>query len=567
MNKILFIAFAFVFNFEAVISQDLEANWTPNYDELIATYQELASNNDEIQLFEMGESDYGKPIYLCVINGEKDSLGTFIKAKASSSLLINNAIHPGEPDGVNACILWIDEWIKKGKKTANLPIIAIIPAYNIGGMHNRSGTSRANQEGPEEYGFRGNAKNLDLNRDCIKMDSKNMETLARIFTAIEPDVFIDNHVSNGADYQHVLSYISPVRNRMGKAMGDLTYESYLPYQEQFCKQSKTDLVPYVDLVDAIPDNGIMAFNDLPRYASGYAALRNSIGITVETHMLKSFPERVQATKLFMEGTIAWLCEKGGELKEAKGKDKSEAFKSKYFSFNYNPTEYFELIPFKGYTAEYIKSEVTGLDRLYYNRDKPWEKEIKFFNEYLPTDSLQVPKEIYLNNACYDIVRKLRLNGVLVEEIRNIEITNCQSIVIKEFNSGNRPYEGHFLHDKIEYQMDSMNISIEKGFKVIVDESNVKFLMSVLTPNAPDSYFAWNEFDSYMQQKEYFSPYVFEEKAVEILKNNPSLNKEFEEKKLLDESFKKSQWSQLYFIYKNSSYFEPTFNRLPYYFLY
>jgi hypothetical protein len=32
-------------------------------------------------------------------------------------------------------------------------------------MLNRNSTSRTNQNGPEEYGFRGNARNFDLNRD------------------------------------------------------------------------------------------------------------------------------------------------------------------------------------------------------------------------------------------------------------------------------------------------------------------------------------------------------------------------------------------------------------------
>lgn len=567
MNRILFIAIIAVFQSFSMLGQDLKGNWTPNYDELISMYQELAKNNEEINLFEMGQSDFGKPIYLCVINGEKDSLGTFIKAKASTTLLINNAIHPGEPDGVNACLLWIEEWIQKGKKTANLPVIAIIPAYNVGGMHNRSGTSRANQEGPEEYGFRGNAKNLDLNRDCIKMDSKNMQTLASIFNALDPDVFIDNHVSNGADYQHVLSYISPVRNRMGKQLGNLTYESYLPFQKDYCEAAKTNLVPYVDLVAAIPDSGIVAFNDLPRYASGYAALRNSIGITVETHMLKPFPERVLATKLFMEGTIAWMCEKGGELENAKNKDLQNGKNAEFFKYNYKLTDNKESIEFKGFEAEYFKSEVTGLDRLFYNREKPWTKQIDFFNEYQPQDSIKIPSQIYLNSSCSDIVLKLRQNGVVVNEVENIELRNSYSILIEDFKSGSKPYEGHFLHSNVKFKIQPIEARFENGFLINVKENDPKFLMNVLVPKAPDSYFAWNQFDSYIQQKEYFSPYVFEDKATVILNSYPALREAFEKRKNEDEQFRTSQWDQLYFIYKNSEYFEPTFNRLPYYFIY
>ena len=167
-----------------------DGNTSPTYPELIKYYQDMAAKHKEIELYAMGESDYGLPIYLCVINGAGDSLKTFEKAKKETTVLINNAIHPGEPDGVNACILWIEEWIKQGKKLDHLPVLAIIPAYNVGGMMNRSSSSRANQEGPEEYGFRGNAQNLDLNRDFIKMDSKNMETFASIYQGLNPDFFL-----------------------------------------------------------------------------------------------------------------------------------------------------------------------------------------------------------------------------------------------------------------------------------------------------------------------------------------------------------------------------------------
>jgi hypothetical protein len=154
----------------------------------------------------MGPSDYGLPIYLFVINGGKDSIRTFQKAQAGTSILINNAIHPGEPDGINACLIWLDQWMEQGKPLETkdgkkLPVIAFIPAYNVGGMMNRSSTSRANQNGPEEYGFRGNARNFDLNRDFIKSDTKNTHSFYKIFQEFNPDIFIDNHVSNGADYQ------------------------------------------------------------------------------------------------------------------------------------------------------------------------------------------------------------------------------------------------------------------------------------------------------------------------------------------------------------------------------
>ena len=255
-----------------------------------------------------------------------------------STILINNAIHPGEPDGVNAMLIWIDTWIKNGKNTSDIPLIAFIPAYNVGGMMNRSSTSRANQNGPEEYGFRGNAKNLDLNRDFIKMDSQNAFTFAKIFHALDPDVFIDMHVSNGADYQYTLTYISSMKERMAPEIRNLCYSELLPYLRKSLKSKKIDLFPYVELKGETPAQGIYAFNDLPRYAMGYASLFNSLSFTVETHMLKPFPERVQASLAFMEEVFKWTFENQIKI-ELSRKSAFKYFETQdYFKFNYKLTE-------------------------------------------------------------------------------------------------------------------------------------------------------------------------------------------------------------------------------------
>jgi hypothetical protein len=89
-----------------------------------------------------------------------------------------------------------------------------------------------------------------------------------------------------------------------------------------------------------------------------------------------------------------------------------------------------------------------------------------------------------------------------------------------------------------------------------------FLHSVLQPEAEDSYFTWNFFDSYLQEKEYFSNYVFVDKIRALLKSQPELKQEFEAKKASDAEFAASEWQQLYFLYQHSPYFEPSYMMLP-----
>lgn len=542
-----------------------EGNTSPTYPELIEIYQKLAAENNEIELYEMGDSDYGLPIYLCIINGAQDSLKTMNKARASTTLLINNAIHPGEPDGVNACLIWIQNWIQEGENLKNLPVIAIIPAYNVGGMMNRSSSSRANQDGPEEYGFRGNSQNLDLNRDFIKMDSKNMFTFAKIYHAIDPDVFIDTHVSNGADYQYTLTYIAGIRERMSPDLGTLMYDELIPELKNYTSTLSYDMIPYVNLKGKTPEEGIEEFNDLPRYAFGYASLMNAMSFTIETHMLKPFPERVKATQAFIAGTVLWMSKNSSEIGAARQKALEWEEQLNHYNYNYQLSEKKDSILFKGFEFTNPISELTGLSRLKYHQDRPYEKMIPYFNDYVSQDSAFIPDYYIIGGQCTSVIEHLKANNVEMSVLKDGEQRQLGQYRIVNYKSGNQPYEGHFLHSKIEQEVNLIVKQFKEGDVIIsTHQKNRRFILSVLEPATPDSYFAWNFFDSYVQQKEYFSSYVFEDKALEILKANPSINAEFEKKKAEDKEFANSAGAQLYFIYVRSEFYEPTHNYIPLY---
>jgi hypothetical protein len=554
---ILFLSLSFV-----TIGQQ-SSNQTLNYSELIKAYSELAKQHAEIELYAMGESDYGLPIYVCIVNGAQDSIKSFEKARNSTTLFINNAIHPGEPDGVNACLSILNDWINNGKQTRGAPVLAIIPAYNVGGMMVRSGTSRANQNGPEEYGFRGNAQNLDLNRDFVKMDSKNMFTFAKIYHALEPDIFIDTHVSNGADYQYVVSYIASVKERMAPGLSELMHQKMLPFLKSQFKTKEIDLIPYVDLKDETPESGIQVFNDLPRYSMGYAAMMNSISFTIETHMLKPFDERVAATKEFIIQTIQWATANSIEIE----KERENALKwerdLKGFEFNFQLTEKKDSILFKGFEFSRPISEVTGLPRLKYHQDRPYEKYVPFYKTYVAKSKSHIPDFFILGGQNEEVVKRLKANQFKFEVLTKDTVIQLGSVRIDNYETVKKPYEGHYLHSDVSSNISLSVVKFKKGDILIpAQQRNKRFLVSLMESKSEDSYFNWNFFDSYIQQKEYFSPYVFEDQAVEILKNNLPLKKEFEAKKKRDPEFAKSEWNQLYFIYSRSKYFEPSLNLLP-----
>jgi hypothetical protein len=542
-------------------------NSSPTYPQLISHLQKIDRVHREIELYAMGDSDYGLPIYLCVINGAGDSTKTFEKAKEQTTILINNAIHAGEPDGINACLIWLDQWIAKGKPTKDLPVIAFIPAYNVGGMMNRNSTSRANQNGPDEYGFRGNAQNLDLNRDFIKMDSENAFTFAKIFHALNPDVFVDTHVSNGADYQYTLTYISSMKERLAPSMKKITYEKLLPWMNVNLKKDGWDLFPYVELKGETPEDGLYAFNDLPRYAMGYATLFHAISFTTETHMLKPFPQRVQSTLAFLNRLIEYTASNAKEIELARKASIDYWNAQSVYKFNFELTEIKDSILFKGYTFSKPISEVTNLPRLKYHTDQPYEKYIPWYGTYEAKSTQEIPDFIVVSRQSKRVLERLMANKIDMSTIRKDTLIILLKEKVFAFDSPTKPYEGHYYHSKMQSALKQDTLFLKPGDVVIPTTQFARpFLLATCLASSEDSYFRWNFFDSYLQQKEYFSAYVFEDKAVAILKEKPWLKEELERLKANDQSVQQSPWEQLFFIYKNSDMFEETVNVLPIFYL-
>ncbi|MEE8341101.1 MAG: M14 family zinc carboxypeptidase, partial [Candidatus Neomarinimicrobiota bacterium] len=249
-------------------------NITPTYYEAIAWYKQLDSEYDAAKLFTYGLTDIGKPLHLFVISADKNFDPNTYRAKGQCMIMINNAIHPGEPCGVDASLEFAEDLLRNNKIPKNV-IIGIIPAYNIGGVLNRNSTTRANQNGPEDYGFRGNARNLDLNRDFIKTDSENAKSITKIFHEWNPDFFIDTHTPNGADYQHIMTMISPNPNNFPPVLQNFVKMELLPKLYSSMENVGFPMVPYVTTLKKIPDFGIKGGVSSPRYSNGYSPIFNT----------------------------------------------------------------------------------------------------------------------------------------------------------------------------------------------------------------------------------------------------------------------------------------------------
>lgn len=539
---------------------------TPTYFEIVNWWQQLDAQSGKVKMLTMGMSDAGFPLHLVVVASNGDYNFENIRKNNKRIILINNGIHPGEPDGIDASMLLARDIVSNKVSLPDNVVLAIIPVYNIGGCLNRSPFYRVDQNGPEEFGSRGNSQNLDLNRDFIKCDSREARAFAEIFHLTDPDVFVDNHVSNGADYQHVMTLLTTQHSKLGGIMGEYLNKTFEPAIYASMKEKGYDLVPYVSFGGNTPDQGMTAYFDGPRYSSGYASLWHSFAFVPETHMLKPYEQRVMSTYQLMISFIEFTSRNSARIKELRDKTKAAVKTQSEFPVSWSLNrEKFDEVMFKGYEAGRKPSNVSGQPRLYYDRNKPYEKKIRYFNFFDNKTIIKKPVAYVIPQGWWKVIELLKLNKVQMRRLTKDSSVEVEVYRIEDYKTSPRPYEMHHLNSDVKLSSTKKIMKFRKGdYLIPMNQVANRFLMEVLEPQADDSYFAWNYFDGILGQKEGYSSYAFEDIAEQFLKENPSVKEKLEQRRASDSAFAKNGSAQLNFVYQNSPYYEPDHLRYPVY---
>ncbi|HEU5164239.1 MAG TPA: M14 family metallopeptidase [Chitinophagaceae bacterium] len=539
---------------------------TPTYFEAIDWWQKLDAQSGKVKMLTMGMSDAGYPLHLAVVANNGDYNFDNIRKNNKRVILVNNGIHPGEPDGIDASMLLARDIVTNKIKLPDNVVLAIIPVYNIGGCLNRSADYRVDQNGPEEFGFRGNSQNLDLNRDFIKCDSKEARAFAEIFHLTDPDIFLDNHVSDGADYQHIMTLICTQHSKLGGVLGEYLNKTFEPALYASMKGKGYDLIPYVNAFGDTPDSGWPEFFESPRYSSGYAALWHTFSFISETHMLKPYDQRVRSTYELMKSFIDFTAKNSETIRQLRDQTKQSVKTQAQFPIAWalDRSQSSKRI-YKGYAAGRKPSDVSGQPRLFYDRTKPYEKEIPFYNFYNPSTFIQKPKGYIIPQGWWKVVELLKANKVQMTQLKKDSTIEVEVYRIDDYKTAPRQNEMHHINSDVKTSVTVKQIKFRKGdYYIPMNQVANRFLIETLEPAATDSYFAWNFFDGILGQKEGYSGYAFEDIAADYLKSNPEVKAKLDQRIATDTGFAKNGRAQLNFVYENSPWVEPNYLRYPVY---
>jgi hypothetical protein len=537
---------------------------TPSYAETRSYLQRLAeAAPDRIRLTRFGVSPQGRELMLVVAAKNGEFTPAAAHASGKPILLVQAGIHAGEIEGNDAGLMLLRDLSVGAKHAALLDraILVYLPIFNVDGHENASPYHRINQRGPREMGFRSTAQRLNLNRDYTKADAPEMRDWLAMFDAWMPDLFMDIHTTDGADYAYDLTWYreewGPLHPAVKRWQADAFDKAILPAFEKHGHLA----APYLELVDHRDiTKGIANFGSGPRFSTGYVALRNRAAVLVETHMLKPYAVRVRATYDLIVATLAHLNRDGEGLRKAVAAADADTIARAADAQATLPIVFrtsTQSVPFtlKGYAFTQEASAISGDTWVRYHPRRPKTYVIPDFHDLVATESVHPPAAYLIPAEWPQIADKLRLHGLRVDKIEHPLSLRVERYRFAAPRWGEQPFEGRHMLREFAQNAETTEAAFAAGaYLVSLDQRAANVAVTLLEPRATDSLLRWGFFDAVFEQKEGADARVAEQLARDMLAKDPALRKAFDAKLAADPAFAASPEARLAFFYERSPWY-------------
>jgi hypothetical protein len=523
-----------------------------------------------LRCLDFGRSPQGRPMHLLVASTSGALDPQSAQARALPVLLVQGGIHAGEIDGKDAVFLLLRELLegRKGKGLLDRQVLLFVPVFNVDGHERFRAWNRPNQRGPEEMGFRTTAQQLNLNRDYAKAETPEMQAMLRLLGEWDPVATIDLHVTDGAKFQHdVAVQVEPVHagdaalREAGRQFRDAVLADL--------RRRGSDPLPFYPsfVTDDDPASGIDDGVATPRFSTGYFKLRNRFGMLVETHSWKDYPTRVAITHDTVLSVLGQVAAHGAAWRrlEQEADTRAAALGGQSVPLDYKATGKSHLIDFHGYAYTRTPSEISGAPMTRYDESRPAIWRIPLRDEVLPLVSAVAPRGGYLVPPEFAdrVLPSLRVHGLEYRVLGSPLSARLDAYRATSVALDPASFEGHQRVKTLVGAWAPETARLEAGALFVpIAQPKARLVMALLEPEAPDSLFAWGEFNNFLERKEYMEAYVAEEEARRMLAEDPALASEFARKLRDEPEFAASPTARLDFFYRRHAAFDERNNRYP-----
>ncbi len=542
---------------------------TPTYDETIKYSKRLAEASPLIEYTPFGQSGEGRELPL--LNATDGGAFTPDQARKAGKavVLVQACIHSGEPDGKDAGLALLRDIAIGGMYSGLLKnvVLLFIPIYNCDGHERSSPYNRINQNGPADVGWRATTTNQNLNRDYMKADTPETRAWLSLWNRWNPDLFIDCHVTDGADYRSHITYHFEHHDGINKDVLAWEREVFVGKVAPATEAAGSVISWYLEFANNRDYSlGIRDFNGSPRFSTGYVPQRNRPAILIETHMLKDYRSRVVGTYDFLRFALEEVNRDPQRLLNTVRRVDEEARSlsqdaSRRFPIDFELTDQTVPYPLKAVEARTEESDVSGDIRVVFGT-KPLDLTVPMYNTFRVKTDVSVPRYYILPPQWREVIEVLEAHGLQMRRTPEPMTIEVESYRFSEVRFPPGPFEGRFM-PKVQAELITEQRTFPRGSVLIpLDQPLAKLAINLLEPEAPDSLLSWGFFNAIFEQKEYGESYILEGLAREMVANDPKLREEFEERLANDADFAASPAERLHFFYKRSPYWDPYMNVYP-----
>lgn len=522
-----------------------------------------------VRCFTFGITPQGRPMLAMAVSTSGALSAADAHARGLPVVLAQGGIHAGEIDGKDAVFWMLRQWLSGAAPAGVLDqqVLLFVPVFNVDGHENFRAWHRPNQRGPEQMGFRVTAQRYNLNRDYAKADSMEMQAMLGLLREWDPLLLLDLHATNGAQFQHDISITgAPVVSgdaqlqAVGRAVRDgiiegLAADGHLPVH----------FYPSFDQSDD-PASGFSEGVSNPRFSHGYYRLRNRIGILVETHSWRTYPERVLSTRRTVEHALRLVATHGQQWQASAHAADARAAQlgGQPVALTYKVQDAPRMIDFKGYAYSREPSEISGALMTRYDESTPQTWRVPLRDTVAPDLVITAPKAGYVVPAAWRgvVQPKLQAHGIAYTLLQQPSQQPAQVWQAQHSQAAANSVEGHQRMDvRGDWQPLHATLGLGDLFVPIAQPLSV-LAMHLLEPQAPDSLVAWGWFNNVFERKEYMEPYVAEAEARRMLAENPQLRQAFEQRLHDDPAFAADARARLDFFYQRHPAWDEGVGRYP-----
>ena len=536
---------------------------SPSYEETMAWLEKLNESSPYISINSIGTSEQGRTIQMVMVSKDQDFTAEELSTSKKPLILFQAGIHAGEIDGKDAGMMLLRD-INVGEKLELLDYanLLFIPILNVDGHERKSAYGRVNQRGPKIMGWRSNAVNLNLNRDYTKLETAGIQAIAKVIKDYDPDLYIDIHVTDGADYQYDVTYGFVETGGYSPEISSWLATSFKPEVDQALKDQGHIPGPLLFAANGEDfTEGNIAFSFSPRFSHTYGDIRHLPSILIENHSLKPFEQRVLGTYVFLEQAIKSVGNHFEELQAAISSDQDQPKESIVVKFGFRDTPA-DSVEFLGVKSEKVTSELTG------NEYVAWlgEPDTQLVPSILmdkPVSSVPVPKAYWVPVEWNAVIQKMKEHGIEMEVLSEPKELNLEFSTVNEFKMVSQPYEGLMRFQSFDLDKKYRKVTLQPGsVRVKTDQALGELAVILMEPESVDSFFQWGYFNTILSQTEYMETYVMEPMIQSMLDQDPALKTRFEEELAKDEAIAKSPRRIYRWFYEQTPYLDQNWKVIP-----